>query len=160
MCVCVCDCMRALEDSPGDEKLTQANFTAFIFILLVKRPSVNHAAPHRRKKIMISGLRQIHTHIHTHTHSFFSSLTQCGAEITPQGHGVAASLLNLSVCPILSLSVFLMMKDRRKISGKYRSTETWIHGQGPKLQQQSQHTSTFKGCTHISAPSVHPSLQL
>lgn len=30
----------------GDEKLTQANFTAFIFILLVTRPSASHPAPH------------------------------------------------------------------------------------------------------------------
>lgn len=34
----------------GDEKLTQANFTAFIFILLVTRPSVNHPAPYRKEK--------------------------------------------------------------------------------------------------------------
>lgn len=31
----------------GDEKLAQANFTAFIFILLVTRPSASYPAPHR-----------------------------------------------------------------------------------------------------------------
>lgn len=34
----------------GDEKLAQPNFTAFIFILLVTRPSANYPAPHREGK--------------------------------------------------------------------------------------------------------------
>lgn len=60
-CMCVCDvCAKCTSVLPcvcersrshlGDEKLTQANFTAFIFIFLVTRPSVNHPAPYRNKK--------------------------------------------------------------------------------------------------------------
>lgn len=93
--VCLCECLTS---HLGDKKLTRANFTAFIPVLLVTRPSANHTAPHREgKKEKRAALKSLPQSLSLSL-SLFScirstlSLARWGAEITPQGHGIAASL--------------------------------------------------------------------
>lgn len=95
--VCLCECLTS---HLGDKKLTRANFTAFIPVLLVTRPSANHTAPHREgKKEKRAALKSLPQSLSPSLSlSLFScirstlSLARWGAEITPQGHGIAASL--------------------------------------------------------------------
>lgn len=85
----------------GDTKLARANLSALIFVLMVTSPSAEHPVPPSGREIKRRGLlcsQALGRIIFT---LFYITSTlypiQWGAQITPQGHSVAATITSSSV---------------------------------------------------------------
>ena len=141
----------------GDENLTQANFTAFIFILVVTRPSATHPAPHREEKKKWASLQSLQQAFLPSSPAPLPLSSTVRGTVTPQATVLLPAFKALCLpvwCSLGFLGVFFFpMKEGRHITGKDGSQKTCIHGQG-----KSPSTESLALTTHLQHAHLHPNM--